>query len=225
VESWVIPPRENAEFVYHMESVLDLYQRPYDPAHPFICIDECLKQLVKEILEPIRAKPGQKERYDYQYERNGTANIFMVCNPLEGWRMAKVTERRTAIDYAYLLKEIVDNYWIDAEKITIVQDQLNTHSPVSLYKAFEPSEAQRILQRLQFCYTPKHGSWLNMAEIELSILSRQCLDRRIGELSTLACEVDAWVQKRNSQDTWIDWRFTTDDARIKLKKLYPSIQI
>ncbi len=207
-----------------MESVLEVYQRPFDPDFPIVCLDEQLKQLVKEIIEPLSPQPGQKERYDYQYERNGTANIFMVCNPIEGWRMAKVTERRTAIDYAHLLKEIVDDYFVDAYRITIVQDNLNTHSPASLYKAFPPEEARRILNRLDFCYTPKHGSWLNMAEIELSVLSRQCLNRRIPDLTTLTEEVDAWVKQRNGQDTWIDWRFTTQDARIKLQKLYPSIQ-
>lgn len=207
-----------------MESVLEVYQRPYEQDFPILCLDEQLKQLVKETIEPIQAKPGQKERYDYQYERNGTANIFMVCNPISGWRMAKVTQRRTAIDYAHLLKELVDSYWIDAYRITIVQDQLNTHSPASLYKAFPPSEARRILNRLDFCYTPKHGSWLNMAEIELSVLSRQCLNRRIGDLATLTNEVEAWVEQRNKESTWIDWRFTTEDARIKLPRLYPLIQ-
>ncbi len=207
-----------------MESVLEVYQRPLDPDFPVICLDEQLKQLVSETIEPIGAKPGQKERYDYQYERNGTANVFMVCNPIEGWRMAKVTQRRTAIDYAHLLKELVDGYFVDAYRITVVQDNLNTHSPASLYKAFPPEEARRILNRLDFCYTPKHGSWLNMAEIELSVLSRQCLNRRIPDFSTLTQEVDAWVKERNQNETWIDWRFTTEDARIKLKSLYPSIQ-
>ena len=207
-----------------MESVLEVYQRPFDPDFPIVCLDEQLKQLVKEIIEPLSPQPGQKERYDYQYERNGTANIFMICNPIEGWRMAKVTERRTAIDYAHLLKEIVDDYFVDAYRITIVQDNLNTHSPASLYKAFPPEEARRILNRLDFCYTPKHGSWLNMAEIELSVLSRQCLNRRIPDFSTLTQEVDVWVKQRNQNETWIDWRFTTSDARIKLKGLYPSIQ-
>ncbi len=207
-----------------MESVLEVYQRPLGPDFPVICLDEQLKQLVSETIEPLSPKPGQKERYDYQYERNGTANIFMVCNPIEGWRIAKVTERRTAIDYAHLLKEIVDGYFVDAYRITVVQDNLNTHSPASLYKAFPPEEARRILNRLDFCYTPKHGSWLNMAEIELSVLSRQCLNRRIPDFTTLTQEVDAWVKQRNGQNTWIDWRFTTEDARIKLQRLYPSIQ-
>lgn len=207
-----------------MESVLEVYQRRYHPDFPIICIDEKLKQLVKETITPIKTKPGQLERHDYQYERAGTANIFMMCNPIEGWRTVKVTERRTAIDYAYLLKELVDDYFSDAYLITIVQDQLNTHSPASLYKAFPPDEARRILNRLEFCYTPKHGSWLNMAEIELSVLSRQCLNRRIGNLATLTEEVEAWVEQRNKESTWIDWRFTTTDARVKLKRLYPSIQ-
>lgn len=159
VESWVIPPEQNAEFVYHMESVLEVYQRPYDQDFPLLCLDEPLKQLVEERIEPMPAKPGQRERYDYQYERAGTANIFLVCNPIEGWRMAKVTERRTAIDYAHLLKDLVDRYFSDAYRITLVQDNLNTHSPASLYKAFPPQEARRLLERFEFCYTPKHGSW------------------------------------------------------------------
>lgn len=207
-----------------MESVLQVYQRRFHPDFPVICIDEKLKQLIKETVTPIKPKPGQLERYDYQYERAGTANIFMMCNPIDGWRTVKVTERRTAIDYAHLLKELVDDYFSDAYLITIVQDQLNTHSPASLYKAFPPDEARRILNRLEFCYTPKHGSWLNMAEIELSVLSRQCLNRRIGDLGTLTEEVEAWVEQRNKESTWIDWRFTTADARVKLKRLYPSIQ-
>lgn len=206
-----------------MEGVLEVYQRPNDRDFPILCLDEKLKQLVKETIEPIIAKPGQKERHDYQYDRNGTANIFLVCNPIEGWPMAKVTEQRTAIDYAHLLKDLVARYFLDAIRLTIVQDNLNTHSPASLYKAFPPDEARRILERLQFCYTPKHGSWLNMAEIELSVLSRQCLNRRIGDFETLTHEVEAWVEQRNKESTWIDWRFTTEDARLKLKRLYPLI--
>ncbi len=160
---------------------------------------------------------------DYEYERNGTANLFMVCEPMIGWRRVTVTERRTAVDYAHLLKTLVDIDYAQAQKIIVIQDNLNTHSPASLYKAFEPAEAQRILSRLEFCHTPKHGSWLNMAEIELSVLSRQCLSRRIPDQETLKREVDAWQDERNHQETWIDWRFTTADARLKLQHLYPSI--
>lgn len=206
-----------------MEEVLEVYQTAYNPKIPVICIDEATKQLVKETVVPIPAEPGHPERVDYEYDRNGTANLFMVCEPMVGWRCVEVTQQRTAIDYAHLLKTLVDEDYAQADKLLVVQDNLNTHSPASLYKAFEPQEAQRILSRLEFCYTPKHGSWLNMAEIELSILSRQCLDRRIGDLETLKTEVKAWQYDRNYEETWIDWRFTTADARVKLHRLYPSI--
>jgi hypothetical protein len=219
----VIPPEQSAEFVCQMESVLDIYQRPYHEDFPVVCLDEAMKQLVKETIEPMAAQSGQPQRVDYRYERHGTANLFMLCEPMVGWRHVKVTAQRTAIDYAHLLKDLVDLHYPDALLITVVQDNLNTHSPASLYKAFAPEEARRILRRLEFCYTPKHGSWLNMAEIELSILARQCLDRRISDLSMLKTEVEAWVKARNQEESWIDWRFTTEDARVKLKRLYPSI--
>ena len=206
-----------------MESVLSVYQRSDHPDFPFVCLDETLKQLVKETRTPIPTESGKPQRFDYQYERNGTANLFMVCNPIEGWRTVEVTQQRTAIDYAHLLQKLVDDDDPEAYVITVVQDNLNTHTPASLYKAFEPAEARRILHRLEFCYTPKHGSWLNMAEIELSVLSRQCLNRRIPDMATLREEVAAWCDQRNGQESWIDWRFTTQDARIKLKRLYPSI--
>lgn len=205
-----------------MESVLEVYQRRYHTEFPVLCLDEAMKQLVKETVAPMPAQPGQPQRQDFQYERNGTANLFMLCEPIAGWRHVEVTQQRTAIDYAHVLKDIVDLHYPDALLITVVQDNLNTHKPASLYQAFEPAEARRILNRLEFCYTPKHGSWLNMAEIELSILARQCLDRRIADFETLQGEVSAWVETRNQQQTWIDWRFTTEDARIKLKRLYPS---
>ena len=207
-----------------MEDVLDVYTRHYDPLHPSVCFDESNKQLVAETLEPLPAKLGQPERYDYQYERNGVSNLFMLFEPLTGWRHVAVTERRTAIDYAQQMKELVDEHYPYAIKITVIQDQLNTHVPASLYKAFEASEAKRILDKLEFHYTPKHGSWLNMAEIELSILARQCLNRRIPDPETLKQEVAAWERRRNQGNHWVDWRFTTADARIKLKQLYPSIQ-
>lgn len=206
-----------------MEAVLAVYQRPDNPDYPVICLDESTKQLVKETTIPIPAQPGQPQRIDYEYERNGTANLFMVCEPITGWRHVEVTQRRTAIDYAHLLKALVDVFCPEAIQITVVQDNLNTHSPASLYKAFEPSEARRILDKLEFCHTPKHGSWLNMAEIELSVLSRQCLDRRIPDFESLEQQVTAWQSQRNEEETWIDWRFTTQDARIKLHRLYPSI--
>lgn len=219
----MIPPEQNAEFVWRMETVLEAYHSSYDSAFPVVCIDESSKQLVKETVAPIPAQSGQPERVDYEYERNGTANLFMVCEPMAGWRRVEVTEHRTAVDYAHLLKTLVDHDYPETVKITVVQDNLNTHSPASLYKAFEPAEAQRILSRLEFCHTPKHESWLNMAEIELSVLSRQCLARRIPDFSTLKTEVEAWQKQRNQEKTWIDWRFTTADARVKLHRLYPSI--
>lgn len=206
-----------------MEAVLEVYQRPYAPDCPVLCFDETTKQLVKQTIAPLPAVAGQPERIDYEYERNGTANLFMVCEPMSGWRHVEVTQQRTAIDYAHQLKAIVDDFYPHALKVTLVQDNLNTHSPASLYKAFAPEEARRILERLEFCYTPKHGSWLNMAEIELSVLSRQCLDRRIADFQILEQEVAAWQRHRDQQDTWIDWRFTTAEARVKLQRLYPSI--
>lgn len=204
-----------------MEQVLDVYQRRYHDGFPVVCLDEAMKQLIKETIEPVAAKPGQPKRVDYKYERNGTANLFMLCEPIVGWRHVKVTAQRTAIDYAHLLKDLIDLHYPEALLVTVVQDNLNTHSPASLYKAFAPQEARRILQRLEFCYTPKHGSWLNMAEIELSILARQCLDQRIEEFASLKAEVAAWVKARNQEQSWIDWRFTSEDARVKLKRLYP----
>jgi hypothetical protein len=206
-----------------MEAVLEVYQTAYNPKIPVICMDEATKQFVKETRVPIPAERGQPERVDDEYERNGTANLFMICEPMVGWRRVEVTQQRTALDYAHLLKTLVDSDYAQAEKLIVIQDNLNTHSPASLYKAFEPQEAQRILSRLEFCHTPKHGSWLNMAEIELSVLSRQCLDRRIADVETLQSEVDAWQEQRNHEETWIDWRFTTADARVKLHRLYPSI--
>lgn len=206
-----------------MEELLEVYQRPYDWRKPLICLDEATKQLVNESRVPIPAQVGQPERVDYEYERNGTANLFMLCEPIIGTRYVKVTHRRTAVDYAHLLKEVVDVFYPQAEQVTVVQDNLNTHSPASLYKAFEPAEARRILSRLEFCYTPKHWSWLNMAEIELSILARQCLDQRIADFETLEQQVNAWNEARNQKGTWIDWRFSTQDARVKLRRLYPTI--
>ncbi len=207
-----------------MEDVLDIYTRPYNPLYPWVCFDESNKQLVAEKIEPLPAEPGQPERYDYQYERNGVSNLFMFFEPLASWRHVEVTDRRTAIDYAQQMKYLVDERYPDASKITVIHDQLNTHVPASLYKAFAPAEAKRILDKLEFHYTPKHGSWLNMAEIELSVLARQCLERRIPDQATLKQEVAAWEARRNQGNHSIDWRFTTEDARIKLKRLYPSIQ-
>ena len=206
-----------------MEDVLDIYQLPYDPKHPQVCMDEASKQLVSEVIQPIPAKMGQPEIYDYEYERQGVANLFILFEPLRGWREIKITERRTKQDWAWLIKELVDVHYPEAETIRLVMDNLNTHMPSSLYETFQPAEAKRILNKLEIHYTPKHGSWLNMAEIELSVLSRQCLDRRIPDALTLTKEVNAWQKDRNNKGTTMNWRFTTADARIKLKKLYPSI--
>jgi transposase len=212
-----------AEFVWRMEDVLDVYAAPYDPKRPQICFDEHLVQLIAEKRRPLPPKPGYPERFDYEYQRNGTRNLFLFFQPLLGWRQVKVTERRTKVDFAHCMQHLVDDLFPDADKIVLVLDNLNTHGPASLYEAFEPAEAKRILNRLEFHYTPKHGSWLNMAEIELSILSRQCLNRRIPDQLPLRREISAWETQRNDAASTVNWRFTTADARIKLKRLYPSI--
>jgi DDE superfamily endonuclease len=219
----VIPPKHNAAFVAAMEDVLEVYHRPHDPARPLVCLDETSKQLVEETRTPQPMQPGQPARHDYEYKRNGTANIFMLSAPLEGWRHAEVTERRTAIDYAKILRDLSDIHLPKAEKILLMQDNLNTHSPASLYEAFEPAEARRLVERFEWHYTPKHGSWLNLAESELAVLSKQCLDRRIPDAATLKTEVAAWQTQRNGCSAKANWRFTTADARIKLKTLYPVI--
>ena len=219
----MIPPEANAAFVAAMEAVLAVYQRPHDPTRPMVCLDEATKQLIKETRMPVPAKPGQPARHDYEYERNGTANLFMLFAPLEGWRHVKVTERHTAVDYAHVLKDLSDTHFPDAQKIVLVQDNLNTHKPASLYEAFSAAEARRLVERFEWHYTPKHGSWLDMAESELSVLSGQCLDRRIPDQQTLIEEVAAWQATRNKNHTRADWQFTTADARIKLKRLYPAL--
>lgn len=219
----MIPPQENAEFVYHMEDVLDLYHEPYDPARPLVCFDESNKQLIKEIRLPYPAEPGHVARYDYAYERNGTRNLFVFAEPLRGWRHVQVTHRRTKQDFAHCMKQLVDEFYPEAECIRVVMDQLNTHTPIALYETFKPTEAKRILNKLEFHYTPKHGSWLNMAEIEFSVLTRQCLDRRIPDAETLQSEISAWETDRSNHASQINWQFTTADARVKLAKLYPSI--
>ncbi len=207
-----------------MEDVLDVYKRPYDRDYPTVCFDESNKQLVSEKIKPIPATPGNPERYDYEYEREGVSNLFMFFEPLDSWRHVEVTDKRTALDYAHQMKYLVDERYPEALKITVIQDNLNTHKPASLYKAFPPAEAKRILDKLEFHYTPKHGSWLNMAEIELSVLTSQCLARRIPSKEILTKEVAAWSKRRNSQQKTVDWRFTSADARIKLKRLYPSVE-
>jgi len=206
-----------------MEDVLDVYHRPYDPRRPQVCLDEASKQLVGEAVQPIPAEPGQPERFDYEYVRNGTANLFMVTEPLLGWRAVPVTERRTAKDYAEVLRWLAEDVYPDAEAIVLVQDNLNTHTLASLYEAFEPEQARRLAERFEVHYTPKHGSWLNVAEIELSVLARQCLDRRIASTEELQREVGAWEAERNERAAEVRWRFTTAEARIKLHRLYPSL--
>ncbi len=206
-----------------MEDVIEVYHRPHDPDRPVVCVDETSKQLIVETRTPIPAKPGQPRRVDYEYKRNGTANLFMMFAPLEGWRDVKVTDQRTAVDYAQVLKELSDTHFPQASKIVLVQDNLSTHKPASLYEAFPAAEARRLVERFEWHYTPKHGSWLDMAESELSVLSCQCLDRRVPDKDTLTKEVAAWHNERNKTHAKADWQFTTADARVKLKRLYPTL--
>jgi len=207
-----------------MEDVLEVYSRPYDPKYPQVCMDELHKQLIKETRTPIAIRPGEAEKYDSEYERNGTANIFMAIEPINGKKIVSVTERRTKIDWAHFMQMLIDNHYYDAEKIVLVSDNLNTHNPSSFYEAFPPKKAKRLIDKIEFHYTPKHGSWLNMAEIGLSILSKQCLNRRIPNMDTLISEVDAWKKIDSKKPCTVNWRFTTENARIKLKKLYPTIE-
>ena len=206
-----------------MEDVIEVYQRPHDPNCPVVCLDETSKQLIKETQTPIPAKPGRPARHDYEYERNGTANLFMLFAPLESWRHVEVTDRHTAIDYAHLLRDLSDKHFPNAGKIALVLDNLSTHKPASLYEAFPAPEARRLVERFEWHYTPKHGSWLDMAEAELSVLSGQCLDRRIPDKQTLIEQVAAWENDRNTNHAKADWQFTTADARVKLKRLYPAL--
>jgi len=218
-------PKAGAEFVCAMEGVLEVYARPYDPKRPVVCCDEASKQLLADVQPPLPPAPGRPARVDYEYERQGTANLFMAFEPLAGRRHVEVTARRTKADFARLLRRVADEWYPDAEAVTVVVDNLNTHKPAVLYEVFEPAEARRIIGRLQFVYTPKHASWLNMAEIELSVLARQCLDRRIPDQQALAREVTAWEADRNAAVVRVDWQFTTADARVKLKRLYPIIEL
>lgn len=208
-----------------MEDVLEVYHRPHDPKRPQVCFDEGTKQQTKETRLSLPTKPGSIAKYDYEYERNGTSNLFVFFAPLESWRHIKVTDRRTMIDFAYCMRDLVDIHFPEAEKIVLVMDNLNTHKFASLYEAFEPEEARRIIEKLEIHYTPKHGSWLNMAEIELSVLQRQSLKARIPDQATLVEKVAAWQNRRNTSDASINWRFTTEDARIKLYRLYPTITL
>src|SRR5574341_592222 len=204
-----------------MEEVLDLYEKPYDSRRPLVCLDETSKQLLSDAQAPLPPQPAQIARQDYEYERKGVCNLFMCFEPLQSRRHVQVTDQRTAVDWAHFMRDLAERHYPDAYKIVVVMDNLNTHGPGSFYEAFAPAEAKRLAVRFEFHYTPKHGSWLNMAEIELSALSRMCLDRRIPDKAALAREVSAWERERNAKSVTIDWRFTTDDARIKLKKLYP----
>jgi DDE superfamily endonuclease len=207
-----------------MEAVREVYTRPYDPLRPVVCMDETSKQLLRDTRQSLPMEPGRVERKDYEYERGGVANVFMFLEPLAGRRWLDITEYRAKVDWAHQIKELVDVGYPEAERIVLVMDNLNTHTPASLYEAFCPEEARRIAQKLEIHYTPKHGSWLNMAEIELSVLSRQCLERRVPDFETLQAEARAWQDRRDEKGVKIDWRFTTENARVKLKRLYPSFQ-
>lgn len=207
-----------------MEDILELYHQPYDPAYPVICMDETNKQLVGETRTPVPARRGQPRRIDYEYERRGTADVFLFTEPLGNWRCVEITETRTRVDWARQIKTLVDVDYPEATKIRLVMDNLNTHSIGSLYEAFPPEEARRIAEKLEIHYTPKHGSWLNVAEVELRVLTVQCLSRRIADSATLRREVAAWEKARNESDAHVDWQFTSADARIHLKQLYPRIQ-
>jgi hypothetical protein len=243
----VIAPEASASFVANMEDVLEVYQRPHDPLRPVVCLDETSKQLIVETRAPVPAAPGRKARHDYEYERNGVANLFMMFAPLserlprcladrgqtsaahdkrspEGWRCVKVTDRRAAVDYAHVLKELSDTHFPGAAKIVLVQDNLSTHTPASLYAAFPAAQARRLTERFEWHYTPKHGSWLDMAESELGVLATQCLDRRFPDKLTLIQEVAAWQHNRNKHHVEADWQFTTSDARVRLKSLYPQFE-
>ncbi len=220
----MIPPEGNGEFVAQMEKVLEVYKRPYDRSFPVVCMDESPRQLIDEVKMPIPGAPGRPARYDYEYKRHGVCNVFMANEPLAGKRMVKVTARRTKQDWALFIMEIEQSY-PDAEKITLVMDNLNTHKPGSLYETFSPVQAKKLWDRFEFVHTPKHGSWLNMAEIELNVLIRQCLNRRIVDQATVTAEVEAWQDHRNTQNATINWQFTTKDARIKLRRLYPTLQV
>jgi hypothetical protein len=220
-EQWVIPPEHNGDFVAQMEQVLEVYKRPYNRRRPVVCMDESPRQLIRETRTPVAARRGAAARYDYEYERCGVCNVFMAVEPLAGKRIVRITDRKTKTDWARFLKEIADAYK-GAQKIVLVMDNLNTHGPGSLYETFEPEAAKALWDRFEFVYTPKHGSWLNMAEIELNVLIKQCLSRRIADMMEMQAEVSAWENRRNNMNASIDWQFTCSDARIKLKRLYPT---
>jgi len=221
---WVIPPAQSGTFVAHMEDILELYHMPYDPQVPLVCMDEQPVQLIKETRQPLPAQHGPPERYDYEYERNGTATIFMFTEPLRGVRTVSVRERKTAIDWATEVQQLLETQYPEADRIRLVCDNLNTHGLGALYEAFPPEQARALAARLEMHHTPKHGSWLNIAEIELSALTLQCLDRRMPDMATLRAETKQWEQRRNASQKGVDWQFSTYDARIKLRRLYPQIQ-
>jgi hypothetical protein len=221
----VLPPKANAGFVAAMEDVLEVYARPYDPERPQVCFDEGGKQLIGEVRPPLPARPGSPRREDYECERNGTANLFMVFEPLAGTRRVEVTERRTNQDFARMIRRLVDEWYPQAEKMVLVMDNLSAHTPAALYEAFAAAEARRLVGKLEWHYTPKHGSWLGVAEMELSVLARQCLGRRIPGREAPRREVAAWEHKRNAAAVKVGWQFTTADARVKLKRLYPTIEL
>lgn len=219
----MIPPMRSGEFVADMERVLDIYKRPYNEHIPLICMDESPKQLIRETRTAIPMKPGQPAREDYEYERCGVINVFLASEPLIGKRFIEITERKTKADWANFIRKIADEWYKEAGKIILVMDNLSTHKPGALYETFEPAEAKRIRDRFEFVYTPKHGSWLNMAEIELNVLMNRCLNRKIDNIETIRTEASAWQKYRNDKESSINWQFTHDDARIKLKRLYPTI--
>ena len=221
----MIPPKASAAFVANMEDVLDTYARPHDPSRPVVCVDEGGKQLIGDVREPLPVRPGSPAKQDGEYARGGTANLFMAFEPLAGWRHVEVTERKTSVDFARFLRVLGDGRYAGAERVVLVCDNLSTHTPAALYEAFEPAEARRLAERFEWHYTPRHGSWLNVAEMELSAVARQCLDRRIPDLGTLRREVAAWEAARNAAVVKVEWHFTTADARVKLKRLYPTIQL
>jgi DDE superfamily endonuclease len=220
----VIPPKANAGFVAAMEDVLEVYHRPYDSRRPVVCLDEGGKQLIGDVRPPLPVRPKHPAKEDHEYKRNGTANVFMLFEPLKGWRHAEVTQRRTNRDFAQVIRELLEVWYPTAEKVVLVLDNLSTHTPAALYETFEPAEARRLVERLEIHYTPKHGSWMNMAELELSVLARQCLDRRIPDMEILRREVAAWEESRNAASVRVDWQFATADARVKLKRLYPVLE-
>jgi hypothetical protein len=222
---WCIPPKANAAFVCQMEDVLEVYKLPYNPNRPLICMDEMPKQLLADQQDPLSCKAGKPAKQDYGYKRNGVADLFMLFEPLQGKRFVEVTEKRRKVEWATVMKHVSDVLYPQAEKVIVVLDNLNTHTPSAFYETFAPEEARRLVERFEFHFTPKHGSWLNMAEIELSALVRQCLDRRIPNTQTLTQEVQAWQQQRNDEVVKVLWQFTTNEARTKLKHLYPKIQV